>query len=72
MSVVEDIFEEITALKPLEKIELVDRIFNSLEHSNKEIDALWAEEAESRIKAYDTGKINSIPIDEVFQKYQRD
>ncbi|KIM12962.1 MAG: hypothetical protein KU38_03360 [Sulfurovum sp. FS08-3] len=58
-------------LNPLQKIEPVDRIFNSLEHSNKEIDTLWAKEAQSRLKAYDSGRIKSIPINEVFQKYQR-
>jgi len=72
MSAVEEIFEEIITLKPLEKIELVDKIFNSLEYSNKEIDELWENEAEARIKAYDESKISSIPMDEVFKKYQRD
>jgi len=72
MSAVEEIFEEIITLKPLEKIELVDKIFNSLEYSNKEIDELWENEAEARIKAYGESKISSIPMDEVFKKYQRD
>lgn len=71
MSVVEEIFEEITTLKPLEKIELVDRIFASLEYSDKKLDELWAEEAEVRLQAYDDGKIKSVPMQEVFKKYQR-
>ena len=72
MSVVEEIFEEIAILKPLERIELVDKIFNSLENSSKQIDELWSKEAESRIQAYDEGKIESIPMEEVLKKYQRD
>jgi len=33
--------------------------------SDRNIDALWAEEAERRIDAYDRGEIDSIPVDKV-------
>jgi hypothetical protein len=36
--------------------------------SDRNIDALWAEEAERRIDAYERGEIDSIPIDKVMDK----
>jgi len=39
------------------------------EASDRNIDALWAEEAERRIDAYDRGEIVSIPIDKVMDKH---
>lgn len=63
--------EEIQAMTPLEKIHLVDDILLSLDMPNKEIDKIWAEEAEKRVKAYDEGKIKAIPEKEVFAKYEK-
>lgn len=71
MLAIDHIFEEVSTLKPIEKMQLVDKIFNSLEYSNKSIDELWANEAQSRIQAYDENKIQSKPMQEVFKKYQR-
>jgi hypothetical protein len=36
---------------------------------HKEIDQLWAQEAESRIDAYEQGRINAITLDQVLEKY---
>lgn len=63
--------EEIQAMTPLEKIHLIDELLLSLDMPNKEIDKIWAEEAEKRIKAYDEGKIKAIPVEEVFAKYKK-
>ncbi|MCL4456158.1 MAG: addiction module protein [Nitrospirae bacterium] len=57
------------------KTTLVEKILNSLHPSQKEIDALWAKEAERRVKEIKTGKVKTIPGDKVFkeiqQKFQR-
>jgi len=44
-------------------------IFYGPEMNQQEIDAAWAMESESRIDAFEWGKLESIPVDEVFQKY---
>jgi len=50
----------------------VEQILSSFDHpSRKEIDALWAKEAEDRIDAYDQGKIKAIPASQVFEKINR-
>ena len=48
------------------KTALVERILNSMHPSQKEIDALWAKEAEKRVKEIKTGKVKTIPGDKVF------
>jgi len=50
---------------------ITDHIFGSLMKSERgEIDALWAEEAEDRIRAYERGEIASVPGEQVFQNIQ--
>jgi putative addiction module component (TIGR02574 family) len=53
------------------KTTLVEKILNSLYPSQKEIDALWAKEAERRVKEIKTGKVKTIPGDEVFKEIQK-
>ncbi|MEK6528397.1 MAG: addiction module protein [Nitrospirota bacterium] len=52
------------------KTALVERILNSMHPSQKEIDALWAKEAEKRVKEIKTGKVKTIPGDKVFKEIQ--
>ncbi len=50
------------------KTTLVEKILDSLHPSQKEIDALWAKEAERRVKEIKTGKVKTIPGDKVFRE----
>ncbi len=50
------------------KTTLVEKILNSLHPSQKEIDALWAKEAEKRVKEIKSGKVKTIPGDKVFKE----
>jgi putative addiction module component (TIGR02574 family) len=47
---------------------LVDKILQSLHPSQKEIDELWAKEAERRVEEVRTGEVKTIPGDEVFKE----
>jgi len=49
------------------KTRLIESLLNSLHPSQTEIDALWAVEAEMRIEEIKSGKVQSIPGDEVFK-----
>lgn len=71
MATIEAVYQEAVNMKPAERMELIDRLMLSLDQPDKEIDALWKEEAESRLKAYDAGEISSTPAKEVFAKYGR-
>ena len=52
------------------KTTLVEKILNSLHPSQKEIDALWAKEAERRVKEIKTGKVKTISGNKVFKEIQ--
>ena len=65
-----EILKDALNLRPAEKAELIDKLLSSLDNPDKEIDALWAKEAEARIEAYDQGKIKAITLKEVLEKYR--
>ena len=67
------LLEDALKLPPVERAALVENILSSFElSSRKEIDALWAQEAEDRIDAFERGEIQSIPAREVFQKINKE
>lgn len=45
------------ALPPIQRAELIESLIESMQHRDKEIEALWAEEAEDRIDALERGEI---------------
>ncbi|MBI4691311.1 MAG: addiction module protein [Nitrospirae bacterium] len=68
----EQILSEALELPPMERAELVENLLSSFEFpSRKKIDDLWAQEAESRIDAFDRGEISAIPAKEVFEKIEK-
>jgi len=68
----EHILTEALELPPVERAELVESLLSSFEFkARKTIDALWAEEAESRIDAFDKGQISAIPVEKIFADIER-
>jgi len=53
------------------KTALIEKLLNSLHPSQKEIDKLWAKEAERRLIEIKTGKVKTIPGDEVFKEIHK-
>ena len=70
MATADKIFKEASTLSPSEKAQLIDKLIATLDKSDKEIDKLWAKEAEDRIDAYDQGKIKAISLETILQKYR--
>lgn len=60
------ILEKALRLKPEERFAIIEGLIRSLDEPDKEIDAIWAEEAEERLKAYREGRLEGISIDELF------
>jgi len=50
------------------KTRLIDRLLNSLQPSQTEIDTLWAEEAERRVEEIRSGNVRTISGDVVFRE----
>jgi putative addiction module component (TIGR02574 family) len=68
----EHILAEALELPPVERAELVENLLSSFEfRSRKAIDALWAQEAEDRIDAFDRGEIAAIPVEDVFAEIEK-
>ncbi len=68
----EQILAEAMKLPPVERAELVENLLMSFEfQSRKKIDALWAEEAEDRIDAFERGEMAAIPARDVFGEIQK-
>jgi hypothetical protein len=50
----ERVLEDALQLPPIERVELIERLFKSSQFSNREkIDLLWASEVEDRIDAFE-------------------
>lgn len=56
-----EILEQALKLKPGERFMVVEGLIKSLDEPDASIDALWAEEAEKRLKAYRAGALEGIP-----------
>lgn len=50
------------------KTQLIDKLLNSLNPSQKAIDELWAEEAEQRVAEIRDGEVSTIPGEKVFEQ----
>ena len=50
------------------KTQLIDKLLNSLNPTPKEIDELWAIEAERRVEEIKTGRLKPIPGEKVFKE----
>ena len=70
MSTPEKVLEEAISLKPIEQARLVDCLIAALDKADPEIDKLWAIEAESRLTAYNDGKLKSVSLDNVLSKFK--
>ncbi len=53
------------------KIELIEGLIASLNPNRKDIDELWAEEAEKRINELKTGEAKRVPGEEVFREIRK-
>jgi len=62
------LFDVAMKLKPEERLSLVEGLIQSLDEPDKRLDAIWAEESERRLKAYREGKLEGIPMEEIFKE----
>jgi putative addiction module component (TIGR02574 family) len=62
----DEILSAALSLPPGARAMLADHLLESLDaEDQKRIDAIWAEEAERRVRAIDEGRVELIPGDEV-------
>jgi len=63
-----DILEQALRLKPAERFLVVEGLLKSLDEPDQELDAIWAEEAEKRLRAYREGRLEGIPMEDLFKE----
>jgi putative addiction module component (TIGR02574 family) len=68
MTKTEELFDDAISLPADVRMQLVDRLLQSLNPTQGEIDRLWAREAEKRVSEIRSGKVKTIPGDKVFDK----
>ncbi|MFZ2902257.1 MAG: addiction module protein [Rhodoferax sp.] len=60
---------QIVQLPSEERMQVVERILDSLDEPDASMDALWAKEADNRLAAYRRGEIRAVTLSEVIAKY---
>lgn len=63
-----EILKQAMALKPEERFLIVESLINSLDKPDRKLDEIWAKEAEDRLNAYRQGRLEGIPMEEVFRE----
>ena len=66
------LIDQALELSAAERAIVAEQILLSLDRPDKEIDAIWATEAEERIDAYEQGAIEAAPVNEVLGKYDKE
>lgn len=71
-TVADKVFGEALSLPADDRLGLVEKLLCSLDLPTQgDIDSLWAEEAERRVRQIDNGEVQLIPGDKVFEKIRR-
>ncbi len=64
------LLEKALNLRPAERLQLIEWLAQSLDKPDEQIDKIWAEEAEKRYQALKAGKVQTIPLNEIIQRYK--
>ena len=67
----ETLIAEAAQLTPKKRIQVVERILNSLDQPDAALDVLWANDASDRLAAYRRGEIKAVGLPDVIAKYQQ-
>ncbi len=60
------LLEKALKLKPQDRFMVIEGLIMSLDEPDRDIDHIWAEEAEKRLRAYREGRLKGVPFREVF------
>ncbi len=63
-----DLLAKAMKLKPDEKLVLIEGLIRSLDEPDRKLDEIWAKEAEKRLEAHRQGKLDAIPMEEIFRE----
>lgn len=70
-SLIDELSRKARALPPEERIRLAEELLSSVQESDEEIEAAWAEEIGRRLEEVENGTARLIPAEEVFAEIRR-
>jgi len=62
----EKLFEDAVSLPVEDRVKLIEKLLESTNPPEKEIDEWWKNEAEKRVKEIESGEVDTIPGEKVF------
>ena len=64
------LLQEALLLSPVERAKLIGELYRSLDtrQDSTRVDAVWADEAESRIDAYEAGELEADSVEGAFER----
>ena len=62
-----ELLEKALKLKADEKFALVEGLLKSLDEPDAKLESIWTLEAEQRLKLYREGRLEGVPMEEVFK-----
>jgi len=62
-----EILNQAIALKPEERFMIVEGLLKSFDEPDQKLDEIWEVEAEKRLMAYRAGRLEGIPMEEIFK-----
>jgi Putative addiction module component len=65
-----ELYQQLSQLPPLEKLQLAELLLAELDMPNPEIDAIWREESQVRWQSYQLGEQKTVSYEAVMQKYK--
>lgn len=70
MALSKAILSQALKLSPADKASLVNSLLNSLDQPDSEMDSLWVQEAEERVREFEKGNLKTRSLSEVLGKYK--
>jgi len=67
----DELMDEAISLPVELRAQLVDKLLKSLNPAQAEIDEFWALESEKRVADIESGKVQTIPGEKVFEKIRK-
>ena len=64
------ILEDALHLRPAERLQLIESLAESLDVPDEKINMIWAVESEKRYQALKEGKVKTVPLAEIIQRYK--
>jgi len=56
--------------RPAAKIQLIEKLIESIKNPDNEVEQIWAEESEKRYQALKEGRVATIPIEQIAKRHK--